>query len=126
MFRLTQAEVAAMNRSQIATGLQKHRSAAAPPIAFTEHGAIMAATILNSRRAMEMSIFVVREFVRLRELLSSNKELELKIAELEQRVGKKLVAHDEAIAEILAAIKEVMKPAGPNRRGIGFTADLAG
>jgi hypothetical protein len=63
MFRLTRAEVEALNRSQIVTGSQKHRDLRFPPSAFTEHGAIMAATILNSPRAVEMSIYVVRDLV---------------------------------------------------------------
>jgi ORF6N domain len=71
MFRLSQAETNALNRSQPVTGSQKHRDPRFPPIAFTEHGALMAATILNSPRAVEMSIFVVRAFVQLRELISS-------------------------------------------------------
>jgi hypothetical protein len=66
MFRLTRVETEALNRSQFVTGPQKHRDPRFPPFAFTEHGAIMAATILNSPRAVEMSVFVVRAFVRLR------------------------------------------------------------
>jgi ORF6N domain len=66
MFCLTRPEVEALNRSQFATGSQKHRGPRFPPSAFTEHGAIMAATILNSPRAVEMSVFAVRAFVRLR------------------------------------------------------------
>ena len=75
MFRLTGSEVEALNRSHFATGSQKHRDPRLPPFAFTEHGAIMAATILNSPRAVEMSVYVVRAFVKLRELLTSTKEL---------------------------------------------------
>ena len=66
MFRLNGTEVEVLNRSQFATGSQKHRDPRFPPFAFTEHGAIMAATILNSSRAVEMSLYVVRAFVRLR------------------------------------------------------------
>jgi hypothetical protein len=61
-----------LNRSQFVTGSQKHRDPKFPPFAFTEHGAIMAATVLNSPRAVEMSVYVVRAFVQLRELLASN------------------------------------------------------
>ena len=68
--RLDRTEVEALNRSQFATGSQKHRDPRYPPFAFTEHGAIMAATILNSSRAVEMSLYVVRAFVRLRELMN--------------------------------------------------------
>ena len=68
MFRLTRAETEALNRSQSVTGSQKHRDPRLLPFAFTEHGAIMAATVLNSPRAVEMSVYVVRAFVKLREL----------------------------------------------------------
>jgi hypothetical protein len=85
MFRLTRAETEALNRSQFVTGSQKHRDPRFPSFAFTEHGAIMAATILNSPRAVEMSVFVVRAFVRLRELLASNTALARKLDELERK-----------------------------------------
>lgn len=121
MFQLT-AEEAASLRSQIATlkaGRGQHRKYR--PYAFTEHGAIMAATVLNSPQAVEMSVFVVRAFVRLREMLASNKALARKLAELEAR----LEGHDETIADIVLAIRELMNPpALEKRRGIGFTADL--
>jgi hypothetical protein len=124
LFRLSAAEVEMLNRSQIATGSQKHRNPRFPPYAFTEHGAIMAAMILNSPRAVEMSVYVVRAFVHLRELLSSNRELARRFAQLETRLDKKLTEHDLAIAAILSAIRELMNPPPPKRRPIGFTADL--
>jgi hypothetical protein len=124
MFRLTPAETESLNRSHFATGSQKHRDPRFPPYAFTEHGAIMAATILNSPRAIEMSVYVVRAFVQLRELLSSNKELARRFAQLEARLDKKLAEHDEAIAAILSAIRQLMHSPAPKRRPIGFTADL--
>ena len=94
------------------------------PLAFTEHGAIMVATVLNSPRAVEMSVYVVRAFVKLRELLTSNKELSKRLDELEARLEKKLATHDEAIVGILSAIRQLMNPPAPKRRGIGFTADI--
>lgn len=94
------------------------------PYAFTEHGSIMAATVLNSSRAVEMSIYVVRAFVLLREFLSSNKELAKRLDQLEARIEKKLATHDEGIAAMLSAIRELMHPPTPKRRSIGFTADL--
>lgn len=121
MSRLTRAEVEALNRSQFETGSQKHRNPQFPPLAFTEHGAIMTATILNSPRAVEMSVYVVRAFVRLRELIASNSALVRKLNELEG----KLKTHDEAIAAILSAIRELMIPTPLKSRAIGFTADLA-
>jgi len=95
------------------------------PYVFTEHGAIMAATILNSPRAVEMSVYVVRAFVQLREMLASNKELARRFAQLETRLDKKLTSHDEAIAAILSAIRQLMHPPVPKRRPIGFTANLS-
>jgi hypothetical protein len=120
MFRLSRAETEALNRSQFATGSQKHRDPRFPPFAFTEHGAIMAATILNSPRAVEMSLYVVRAFVKLRELLASNTTLARKLDELE----RKYKHHDEAIAAILSAIRELTNPTPTKHRSIGFTADL--
>jgi ORF6N domain len=124
IFRLTQTETVALNRSQNATGSQKHRDPRFAPYAFTEHGAIMAATILSSPRAVEMTVYVVRAFVQLREMLASNRELARRFAQLETRLDKKLTIHDEAIAAILSAIRQLMHPPVPKRRPIGFTADL--
>jgi hypothetical protein len=123
MFQLTTEESSSL-RSQFATlklGRGQHRKYL--PYAFTEHGAIMAATILNSPRAVE-SVYVVRAFVQLRELLTSNKELARRFAQLEARLDKKLAEHDEAIAAILSAIRQLMNPPTPKRRGIGFTAEI--
>lgn len=117
VFRLDKTEVDALNRSQLVTGSQKHRDPRFPPYAFTEHGAIMAATVLNSSRAVEMSIYVVRAFVQLRNLLASNKELAQKFAELERKVS----THDQAIVGILSAIRQLMNPPEPKKRPIGFT-----
>jgi hypothetical protein len=86
LFRLTSAEVEGLNRSHFATGSQRHRDPRFPPYAFTEHGAIMSATILNSPRAVEMSVYVVRAFVRLRDFLASNRELARRFAQLEARL----------------------------------------
>jgi hypothetical protein len=127
MFQLTAEEGTTVLRSQIATlkgGRGQHRKYL--PYAFTEHGAIMAATILNSPRAVEMSVYVVRAFVQLREMLSSNRELARRFAQLETRLDKRLTDHDRAIGAILSAIRELMNPKAPvsKRRPIGFTADL--
>jgi len=87
------------------------------PYAFTEHGAIMAANVLNSARAVEMSVFIVRAFVKLREALSTTRALAGKLAELEGRVGR----HDGEIRAIIQTIRSLMgdKAASP-RRKIGF------
>src|SRR6266705_2802450 len=124
-FRLTRFEVEALNRSHFATGSQKHRDPRFPPYAFTEHGAIMAAMVLNSPRAVETSVYVVRAFVKLRELLASNRELARRFEQLEARV-ERLVAHDQALGIILSAIRKLMPPPPepPKNRPIGFTADI--
>jgi hypothetical protein len=84
----------------------------------------MATTVLNSPRAVEMGIYFVRAFVKLRELLASNRELARRFEQLEARLEKKLTEHDKAIAAILSAIRELMNPPTPKSRPIGFTADL--
>ena len=124
MFELT-AQEAAVLRSQFATlksGRGQHRKYL--PYAFTEHGAIMAASVLNSPCALEMSVYVVRAFVQLREILASNHELAKRLDQLEAGIQEKLTAHDDAIAAILSAVRELMNPPAPSRRPIGFTADL--
>lgn len=83
VFRLAHAEIDALNRSQFATGSEKHRDPRFPPFAFTEHGAIQAANVLNSTQAVAMGVHVVRAFVLLREMLASNKALSQKLDELE-------------------------------------------
>ena len=89
------------------------------PYAFTEHGAIMAPSVLNTPRTIDVSVYVVRAFVKLRELLSTHKELAGKVAELERKVG----SHDAAIQSLVAAIRRLMEPppACPRPR-IGFHA----
>jgi hypothetical protein len=125
MFQLNLEEVAGL-RSQFATskGSDSRGGRRYRPYAFTEHGAIQAANVLNSARAVEMSIYVVRAFVQLRELLASNVELARRLDVLEARIEKKLTGHDEAIAAMLSAIRQLMNSPAHPRRGIGFTADL--
>jgi hypothetical protein len=117
IFELTEEEFSNL-KSQFATSSWGGRRKR--PLAFTEHGAIMTATVLNSPRAVEMTIYVVRAFVQLRDLLASNRQLALKFAELERKVS----THDQAIVGILKAIRELMHPPVPKRRPIGFTANL--
>ncbi|MGC2446992.1 MAG: ORF6N domain-containing protein [Candidatus Sulfotelmatobacter sp.] len=88
------------------------------PYAFTEHGAIMAATVLSSERAIEMSVFVVLAFVRMRRAIAGNRNVLTKLAELEHR----LQGHDAEIQGLMDAIRELMAPEEPNRRRIGFEA----
>ena len=87
------------------------------PIAFTEHGAIMLASVLNSEIAVQASIRVVRAFVRLREMVAANAQLASKLAELERRLD----SHDEAIVDLFATLKRLLEPSEPpKRREIGF------
>src|SRR6266849_2330156 len=104
------------SRSQFATSSSRHRGAVYRPWAFTEHGAIMAANVLYSRRAGQMSVYVVRAFVRLRAILATHKELDKKLAELERRVK----SHDEHIQSLFEAIRHLMAPELPRPRRIGF------
>ena len=120
-FLLKPQEVASL-RSQIATSKGRGGRRYVPRV-FTEHGAIMAANVLNSPRAVQMSVFVVRAFVKMREALAQNKELAAKLAELERRLTERLDVHEKAIVHILDEIKKLMEPLPapePERREIGF------
>jgi hypothetical protein len=105
-------------KSQIATSSWGGRREA--PWAFTEHGALMAAGVLNSKRAIEMSIFVVRTFVAMRDTLADTGDLARKLNDLEKAVEARLAKHDQAIADILAAIRALMNPPAGKKRPIGF------
>jgi hypothetical protein len=96
--------------------LKKLKYSPALPRAFTEHGAIMAASVLNSRRAVEASIFIVRAFVRLRKLVVAQDELARKLTQLERVVG----SHESRITEIIEAIRMLTMPEDRLRRRIGF------
>lgn len=90
------------------------------PLAFTEHGAIMAASVLNTPLAVEMSVFVVRAFVRLRQVLASHKALAAKMTELEKRIG----SHDRQILAIIDSIRKLMNPRiSKRKRRIGFLSE---
>ena len=139
MFRLTQEEAKALqvSRSQIVTSSQRkdllrsqfvtsnqrggHRYL---PYAFTEYGALMAANILNSTRAVQMSIFVVRAFAKMREALRGTPELARKLAALEKKLTGRLDVHEAAIVEVLQEVMQILNPPPPPpeppRRRIGF------
>lgn len=112
------------NLLQFATGSQKHRDPRRPPTAFTEHGAIMAATILNSPRAVEMSVYVVRAFVKLRQILASNTELARKLEVLEKSMVTLDARTRKQFEEVYGAIRALMAQPPTKSRPIGFTADL--
>jgi hypothetical protein len=116
MFQLTQAEAARL-RSQIATSSLGRGGRRYRPYAFTEHGAIMAASVLKSEQAVKISVHVVRAFVKLREMLSTHRQLAQKLEALERRLD----GHDEQIRVLLTAIRELMAPPPePARKRIGF------
>ena len=114
MFQLTREEKSEV--VAICDHLSSLKFSPALPLAFTEHGAIMAASVLNSPRAIETSILVVRAFIRLREILITHKELARKLEELEGRIE----AHDEQITAIFEAIRQLMTPPDRPRKKIGF------
>jgi hypothetical protein len=105
-------------RSQNVISSEGHGGTRYLPYAFTEHGAIMAATVLNSERAIEMSVFVVLAFVRMRRAIAGNRNVLTKLAELERR----LEGHDTDIQDLMNAIRELMSPPEPTRTRIGFEA----
>jgi hypothetical protein len=115
-FQLTNQELAHL-RSQFVTSKPGRGGRRYTPWVFTEHGALMLASVLNSPRAVAMSVLVVRAFVRMRELLTQNRQLAAKLADLEARVGD----HDEAIATLFETIKRLLESPSPAaRREIGF------
>lgn len=109
MFRLNFQEVKGL-RSQFATSNIGRGGRRYLPYAFTEHGAIMAANVLNSQRAIEASVYVVRAFVRLRELIASNKELAKRLDELEKKYDSQFKVVFDAIRELMTPIEPPPKP----------------
>ena len=104
------------NWSQFVTSSHKYRGTKYRPYAFTEQGIAMLSSILNSKRAVKVNIAIMRAFVKLRWALETNRELARKFSELERRVDK----HDDEIASILEAIRQLMGPPEKPRREIGF------
>jgi len=139
MFRLTQEEAKALqaSRSQTVTSSRRKdllrsqfvtsNQRGGPrylPYAFTEYGALMAANILNSTRAVQMSIFVVRAFAKMREALRGTPELARKLAALEKKLTDRLDVHEAAIVQVLSEVMQILNPPPPPleppRRRIGF------
>jgi hypothetical protein len=117
MFQLTKEE-----KDEVVTNcdhLSKLKFSPSLPYAFTEHGALMLGNVLKSARATEVSLLVVRTFVQIREMLSSNKDLAIKLEALERKVS----SHDQAISGVIDAIRQLMAPPATKKHGIGFMAD---
>ena len=97
--------------------LSKLKYSTSLPYVFTEHGAIMAASVLNSPRAVDVSVFIVRAFVKLRRMIAENTELSRRIVQIERHLAE----HDEQIIELVKAIKQLLKPDPlPKKRRIGY------
>ena len=119
VFQLTRGE-----RDEVVANcdhLRQIRFSPTMPFAFTEHGALMAASVLNTPHAVEVSLYVVRAFVELREAIAPYKQLTGRLDELEARLERKLVVHDQTITGILEAIRQLMiPPEAGKKRSIGF------
>ncbi len=132
VFRLTREEYAALRsqnailadgraalRSQTVT-LKQGQHAKYPPYVFTEHGALMAANVLHSKRAVQMSVFVIRAFMRLREQVAANTAILKRLAQID----KSLLEHDTALMDIYRKLLPLLQPEpAPRKRRIGFIAD---
>jgi hypothetical protein len=116
-FQLTAQEAADL-KSQIATSSSGWGGRRKLPFVFTEHGALMAASVLNSPRAVQMSLYVVRAFLKLRRWVADQSELAVKLAELERRVA----GHDQDLKAVVQAIRQLTTPPETPRRRIGFKA----
>lgn len=128
LFQLTVEEFKSLTSqfAMLKKGRGQHRKFL--PYAFTEHGAIMAANVLNSSEAVRMSVFVVRAFVQMRDLLGSTKELARQLADLEKKLTARLDGHESAIVEVLQKLMTLLDPPPPPepdtpKRRIGFNAD---
>lgn len=113
MFQLTKEEVVELNRSQFVTGSQKHRDPRFRPYAFTEQGVAMLSSVLRSKRAIAVNVEIVRTFVRLRQLLTSNAELARRLDRLEKK-------YDQQFKVVFDAIRQLMMPAPSDTKQIGF------
>jgi hypothetical protein len=119
VFRLSARELEAWRSRSVISNPGARMGLRRAPLAFTEHGALMAAAVLNSPRAVRASLYVVRAFVQLRKFLASHTDLARRLTEHE----RKLAAHDQAIAGLVDTIRRLMAPPEPpRRRPIGFVS----
>ena len=117
MFQLTAKEVETMVSQNAIPS--KQQLGGFLPYAFTEHGVLMLASVLKSKQALDVSISVIEIFVKMREMLSTNKDILMQM----QKVEKKLTAHDEDIRLIFEALKQLLSPPQEPRKRIGFKPD---
>jgi tRNA C32,U32 (ribose-2'-O)-methylase TrmJ len=115
--------------SQFAISSKGHGGTRKLPLAFTEHGALMAASVLNTARAIQVSVYVVRAFVRLRDALAAHKELAMKLQDLERKTEELAAKHDTLAAgtraqfkEVIEALRQLITPQKSTRRPIGFVS----
>jgi hypothetical protein len=122
MFQLTKEEFSIL-KSQIATSSSGWGGRRKPPLVFTEHGALQAANVLNSRQANKMSVFIIRAFIRLREMALTNEKLVRKVDQMEHRVSD----HDEILLELINEIKRLIDGPKPGKKHpIGFLKSSKG
>jgi hypothetical protein len=117
MFEMTKDELETW-RGENVTGQEDKMGLRYAPFCFTEQGVTMLSCVLNSARAIEVNIRIIRIFTRLRELLLTNKDILLKLEQLE----RKIMGHDENIQMIFKALKQLLNPPNPPRKRIGFNA----
>ena len=127
IFQLTNHELANWRSQIVMSNPRARMGLRRRPFVFTEHGALMAATVLNSPRAAEMGLYVVRAFVRMREVLATHKELAKKLEALEKKTESLTLRHDALAAtaraqfkEVIEALRALMTPSQPKKRPIGF------
>ncbi|HEY6897204.1 MAG TPA: ORF6N domain-containing protein [Rhodocyclaceae bacterium] len=116
-------QLSAEEKTEVVTNcdhLSKLKYSSTLPFAFTEHGALMLGNVLKSERAVEVSLLVVRTFVELRQMLATHQELAHKLEQIERRLG----THDQAIAGLIDALRQLMLRPTSSGNGIGFTADI--
>jgi hypothetical protein len=121
MFQLTQDETDDLlrSRSQSAT-LKRGHNIKYLPCAFTEHGAVQAANVLNSEQAVQMGVFVVRAFVKMRETLAAHRDLAGKLDEFERSLTARLAKDEKVLEYVLSELHKLMNPPEPPRKQIGF------
>ena len=119
MFRLDLKEIKYLNRSQFATSYQKHRDPRFRPYVFSELGVAMLSSVLNSEHAVQMNIFIMRAFVKLRELLATHRELADKIENLEKRQKD----HSANLFELNVIIEKLIRREKYPKNAVGFVAD---